>query len=134
MGRREKNIVGLDIGSSRVCTLITAVRESGLEPIGLGVADSKGLKKGGIVNLEAQVRSFRVIVNSVGGKVEEIVTVPANGTIHRPVPQPVEGDLSIYFEPLTGTGRWHGYAASVDNRTGDGWTMVAIQPKVDIVY
>lgn len=88
----------------------------------------------GIVNLEGQPRSFRVIVNSVGGKVEEIVTVPANGTLHRPVPQPVEGDLSIYFEPLTGSGRWHGYAASVDNRTGDGWTMTAIQPRIDIVY
>lgn len=88
----------------------------------------------GIVNLEGQARSFRVIVNSVGGKIEEIVMVPANGTVHRPVPQPVEGDLSIYFEPLTGTGRWHGYAASVDNRTGDGWTMVAIQPRSDIVY
>ena len=52
----------------------------------------------------------------------------------RPVPQPVEGDLSIYFEPLPGAGAWHGYAASVDNRTGDGWTMVAIQPRTDVVY
>ena len=59
MGRRERNIVGLDIGSSRVCTLITAVRESGLEPIGLGVADSKGLKKGSVVNLEATVDSIK---------------------------------------------------------------------------
>ena len=59
MGRREKNIVGLDIGSSRVCTLIAAVRDSGLEPIGLGVAESKGLKKGGVVNLEATVDSIK---------------------------------------------------------------------------
>ena len=51
MGRREKNIVGLDIGSTKVCTLIAAVRggtqrnqlENGLEPVGLGVAESKGL-------------------------------------------------------------------------------------------
>src|SRR5262245_44659932 len=62
MGRREKNIVGLDIGSSRVCTLIAAVRESGLDPIGLGVAESKGLKKGGIVNLEAAVESIKLSV------------------------------------------------------------------------
>jgi hypothetical protein len=88
----------------------------------------------GIVNLDAQPRVFRVIVNSVGGKVEEVVTVPGNGTVHHPVPQPVEGDLSIYFEPFTGEGAWHGYAASVDNRTGDGWTMIAIQPRTDVVY
>ena len=59
MGRKEKHIVGLDIGSSRVCTLIAAVRESGLEPVGLGVAESKGMKKGGVVNLEATVESIK---------------------------------------------------------------------------
>src|SRR5262245_26168485 len=59
MGRREKNIVGLDIGSTRVCTLIAAYGESGLEPVGLGLADSKGLKKGAVVNLEATVESIK---------------------------------------------------------------------------
>jgi cell division protein FtsA len=59
MGRREKNIVGLDIGSNTVCTLIAAYHASGLEPIGLGVAESRGLKKGAVVNLEATVESIR---------------------------------------------------------------------------
>jgi cell division protein FtsA len=71
MGRREKNIVGLDIGSTKVCTLIAAVRggpqrnelESGLEPVGLGVAESKGLKRGAIVNLEAAVESIKKSVH-----------------------------------------------------------------------
>jgi cell division protein FtsA len=56
MGRREKIVVGLDIGSTKVCTLIA---DSGLAPIGLGVADSRGIKKGAIVNLEAAVESIR---------------------------------------------------------------------------
>src|SRR3989449_8141956 len=59
MGRREKIIVGLDIGSTEVCTLIATPRESGLEPIGLGVAESKGLKKGAVVNLESTVESIK---------------------------------------------------------------------------
>jgi cell division protein FtsA len=59
MGRKEKHIVGLDIGSTKVCTLIAAARESGLEPIGVGVADSKGLKKGAVVNLESTVESIK---------------------------------------------------------------------------
>ncbi len=59
MGRREKNIVGLDIGSAKVCTLIAAVRSSGLEPVGIGVAESKGLKKGVVVNLEETVQSIK---------------------------------------------------------------------------
>ncbi len=63
MGRKERHIVGLDIGSTKVCTLIAAARESGLVPIGVGVAESKGLKKGAIVNLEATVESVKKSIN-----------------------------------------------------------------------
>jgi cell division protein FtsA len=59
MGRREKIVVGLDIGSTKVCTLISAERQSGLEPLGFGVAESKGLKRGAVVNLEATVESIK---------------------------------------------------------------------------
>lgn len=63
MGRKEKHIVGLDIGSTKVCTLIAAARESGLEPIGLGLAESKGIKKGAVVNLEAVVEAIKKSVS-----------------------------------------------------------------------
>jgi cell division protein FtsA len=63
MGRREKIIVGLDIGSAKVCTLIGVVRDSGLEPVGIGVAESKGLKKGVVVNLDETVQSIKKSVN-----------------------------------------------------------------------
>jgi cell division protein FtsA len=59
MGHKEKYIVGLDVGSTKVCTLIAVVHESGLEPVGLGIAESKGLKKGAVVNLEATVDSIK---------------------------------------------------------------------------
>src|SRR5947207_9335932 len=59
MGHKEKYIVGLDVGSTKVCTLIAAVRQSGLEPIGVGVAESRGLKKGAVVNLETSVESIK---------------------------------------------------------------------------
>jgi cell division protein FtsA len=63
MGRREKNIVGLDIGSTKVCTLIASVQESGLEVAGFGVAESRGLKKGTVVNLEETVDSIKKSVS-----------------------------------------------------------------------
>ena len=59
MGRREKTIVGLDIGSTKVCTLIAAARNGGMETIGFGQAESRGLKKGVVVNLEATVESIK---------------------------------------------------------------------------
>ena len=81
MGRREKNIVGLDIGSTKVCTLIAAVRggtqrnqlENGLEPVGLGVAESKGLKRGAIVNLEAAVESIKKSVHEAETMADTVV-------------------------------------------------------------
>jgi cell division protein FtsA len=59
MGRKEKYIVGLDVGSTKVCTLIAVLRESGLEPVGFGIAESRGLKKGAVVNIESIVESIK---------------------------------------------------------------------------
>src|SRR5947199_10383956 len=59
MGRKEEHIVGLDVGSMKVSTLIAAARVSGLQPLGLGVAESKGIKKGSVVNLEAVAESIK---------------------------------------------------------------------------
>jgi cell division protein FtsA len=59
MGRRDKVTVGLDIGSTKICTLIAAARSGDLDPIGFSRVDSKGLKKGVVVNLEATVEAIR---------------------------------------------------------------------------
>ena len=48
-------IVGLDIGTTKVCTVISQVRENGLEVIGVGTAPSSGLRKGVVVNIDATV-------------------------------------------------------------------------------
>src|SRR5688572_8027649 len=67
MGRREKLVVGLDIGSTKVCTLIAAMRETGLEPIGFGVAESKGMKRGSVINIEAAVESIKKSITEAEG-------------------------------------------------------------------
>ena len=92
----------------------------------------------GIVNLGPQALTFRVLVNSQGGRQEETVTVPAFGTVHRPVPNGVSDALSIFIEPLVGlgspVGAWRAYASTTDNVSGSGWTVVAIQPRVDVQF
>src|SRR5439155_26390553 len=59
MGRKEGHIVGLDVGSMKVPTLIAAAGDAGLQQLGLGVAESKGIKKGSVVNLEAVAESIK---------------------------------------------------------------------------
>jgi len=61
MTRDAKNlIVGLDIGTSKVVAVVAEVLPNGRhEVIGLGQHQSKGLKKGVVVNIEATVESIQ---------------------------------------------------------------------------
>ncbi|CAG7599354.1 cell division protein FtsA [Candidatus Vallotia tarda] len=53
-------LVALDIGTSRVVAVVAELKdESHYEVIGLGHSDSKGLKKGVVVNIEATVQSIQ---------------------------------------------------------------------------
>jgi cell division protein FtsA len=63
MGRRGKTVTGLDIGSTKVCTLIARTGSDGVELLGFGQADSRGLKRGGVVNLEATVEAIKQSVS-----------------------------------------------------------------------
>jgi len=60
MAKDAKNlIVGLDIGTSKVAALVAELREDGsLEILGMGSHESKGLKKGVVVNIEATVNAI----------------------------------------------------------------------------
>jgi cell division protein FtsA len=60
VARQERYVVGLDIGTSKVCTVVgELLDEGGVDVIGIGVTDSKGLKRGVVVNLEAAVDSIK---------------------------------------------------------------------------
>jgi cell division protein FtsA len=57
----EKNIiVGLDVGTTKVCTIVGLQHpNSELEIIGIGTHPSYGLKKGSVVNIDKTVRSIQ---------------------------------------------------------------------------
>ncbi|HET7841922.1 MAG TPA: cell division protein FtsA [Terriglobia bacterium] len=62
---RDYYIVGLDIGSTKTAALVCKPGESGrLEAAGLGVAESKGWRKGVIVNLDATVATIKKAVDA----------------------------------------------------------------------
>jgi cell division protein FtsA len=62
--RREPGevVVGLDIGTTKICCVVGEVFEDGVDIIGVGTAPSVGLKKGIVVNIESTVRSIRQAV------------------------------------------------------------------------
>ena len=56
----ERIIVGLDIGTTKICTVIGEIASDGvLDIIGEGTVPSDGLRKGVVVNLERTITSVR---------------------------------------------------------------------------
>jgi cell division protein FtsA len=60
---QENIIVGLDLGTTKICALIAEVQTGGLvNVLGVGVKPSKGLRKGVVVNIENTIESVKSAV------------------------------------------------------------------------
>jgi cell division protein FtsA len=60
VARRERYVVGLDVGTSTVCCVVgEALDDGSLDIVGIGVAESRGIRRGVVVNLEAAVESIK---------------------------------------------------------------------------
>lgn len=57
--QRGELIVGLDIGTTKICAIIAEVIDNQVNIIGVGTNPSNGLKKGVVVNIESTVDSIR---------------------------------------------------------------------------
>lgn len=62
MGKREEIIVGLDIGTTKICTVVAEVAGDDVNIIGIGSHPSVGLRKGVVVNIETTVESIQKAV------------------------------------------------------------------------
>ncbi len=85
MGRKDNIIVGLDIGTTKICTIVGEARENGVEIIGIGSFPSKGLRKGVVINIDATVNSIKKAVEEAelmaGCEIYKVVTGIAGGHI-----------------------------------------------------
>ena len=61
--QRGELIVGLDVGTTKICAVIGEVFENKIDIIGIGTHPSIGLKKGVVVNIESTVHSIRMAVD-----------------------------------------------------------------------
>src|SRR6266542_3974809 len=60
MARKERYLVGLDVGTSKVTAVVGELIDgAGVDIVGLGVAESRGIRRGVVVNLEAAVDSIK---------------------------------------------------------------------------
>ncbi len=59
MDNRGEYIAGIDVGTTKISTIIGQKTENGVEVLGIGTSPSDGLRKGVVVNIESTVESIR---------------------------------------------------------------------------
>ncbi len=62
VGKKTPLVVGLDIGTTKICTVVGEVEDGQVNIIGLGTHPSKGLRKGVVINIESTVQSIKKAV------------------------------------------------------------------------
>lgn len=61
---KQKITVGLDIGTSKICALVASVDENTkhLKILGIGIAESDGLNRGVVVNIEKTTKAIKNVI------------------------------------------------------------------------
>jgi len=77
LAKKDKYLVGLDIGSTKTCVLLAELEDEQIRFLALGAAESKGLRKGLIVNLDSTVSSIRRAVEEAEG----VANVPVESAV-----------------------------------------------------
>jgi len=63
LSKNDNIVVGLDIGTTKICAIVGEVKEHGrIDIIGIGSHPSRGLRKGVVVNIESTVESIKKAV------------------------------------------------------------------------
>jgi cell division protein FtsA len=56
---RSELVVGLDIGTTKICAVVGEATPDGVDIVGIGTSPSTGLRKGVVVNIEQTVQSIK---------------------------------------------------------------------------
>ncbi|MBW2712987.1 MAG: cell division protein FtsA [Deltaproteobacteria bacterium] len=59
MSRKDDLVVGLDIGTTKICAVVGERTENGINIVGIGTHPSKGLRRGVVVDIDSTVDSIK---------------------------------------------------------------------------
>ena len=86
MSQNQDTIVGLDVGTTKICAIIGEINPEGtVDIIGLGSAPSRGLRRGIVVNIDHTVSGIKKAVEEAelmaGARVESVLAGLSGGHI-----------------------------------------------------
>ena len=56
---KQEFLVGLDIGTTKICAIVGQVTETGIDIVGLGTRPCTGLRKGAVINIDSTVEGIQ---------------------------------------------------------------------------
>ena len=62
MAKKGDVVVGLDIGTTKICAIVGEKTQTGIDIVGIGSSHSTGLKKGVVINIDSTVESIKKAV------------------------------------------------------------------------
>lgn len=85
MAKKTNVVVGLDIGTHKICAVVGEHTDEGPEVVGVGTHPSRGLRKGVVINVEATMEGIRKAVEEaeimVGCEINTVFAGIAGGHI-----------------------------------------------------
>src|SRR3954469_9757704 len=83
--KKGEIVVGLDIGTTKICCIVGEITPEGINVIGIGTHPSRGLRKGVVINIEATVGSIHKAVEEAelmaGAEISAVYAGIAGGHI-----------------------------------------------------
>jgi len=115
MAMDDQIIVGLDIGTTKVCAVVAESGQYGeINVLGMGIAESKGLNRGVVINIDRTVASIQKAIHAaeraadvevqnviVGIAGDHIKSSLSRGVITISNPEITEGDVKRLLEDTT---------------------------------
>lgn len=124
----ERIVVGIDVGTTKVCTLVGKVDEqNALRIVGVGVVPSKGLRKGVVVNVNEATEA-------IAASVEKAERISGYEITHAHVGVAGAHISSFNSRGVVAVSRGHSITQDDVNRVLDGAMAIAIPHDREVIH
>jgi cell division protein FtsA len=122
-------IVGLDVGTTKVCAIITEPGPRGvLNVLGVGTAPSRGLRRGIVVNIDSTVEAIKTAI----GEAEQMASVEVSGVYAGIAGGHIRGVNSRGAVPITG--KHHEVSADDVDRVVEAARAISLPQDREIIH
>jgi cell division protein FtsA len=124
----ERTVVSIDVGTTKVCTLVGKIEEEGaLRIMGVGVVPSKGLRKGVVVNVNEATEAIAV-------SVEKAERIAGHEITHAHVGVAGAHISSFNSRGVVAVSRGHSISQDDVNRVLDAALAIAIPHNREVIH